>query len=350
MSIVKKVVRTKPKTNEKAKELLEEFLEAKNYGIFSNLSMHRSYSIKPLKDDKKTSSYTIEEIINCNLDMISSEDKFLEFITYCLKKSENDVAISQAIKKTPRVNHYNYDHHVDQIINTLIPFKKTLFEYVARPSFLQSSYKQIPKIFTAIDDQERRIVIFESLINTKTFQNIDSQKEIYNFAQEFLKQPEKFDQYFNRIKKIHENQNVVDNNEINSVVSLGFNIDKLIGANIETELSSETIINNIKRITKNIETQFGTDLEISTTLMDYNSKTKQYQLHIICKEGNAPINSYIFSELINEISRKSNYKEIEDFNNNLSLFMKEQKAIYMNNKLNQSLNSNVQQHPRKNKI
>jgi hypothetical protein len=130
------------------------------------------------KPKESMSRFYVDEILEENLDSIGTKDVFHEFLKKVLNKGEHEVAIYQAIKKTPGHKNYEYNSITSGIINTLKPFKKTLFEYVARPRFLEHNWHRIEELFKTLDGQENRMAIIEAVMQTNTFNNLDTQKSI----------------------------------------------------------------------------------------------------------------------------------------------------------------------------
>lgn len=332
--MVKKTVKAK------TKELFEKFLNEKGYGVYNDGFMSTHYGIRKPKNGEKLSTYYIDDVLDSNLDNIESKDVFHEFLKKTLNQNELEVALYQAIKKTPGHKNYEYNSITSGILNTLKPFKKTLFEYFVRSRFLEHNWKRIDDIFQTLDSQEHRIAIIESVMQTNTFNGLDTQKSIYNLVQKYIKQPEKFDSYFEKINKVNEHQSVIDYIDSLSVVIIGFTEEKLIGANLTTEIAAKTLVESIEKIARNLKTEYKDDLKIINTLMDYNKDTKQHTLNIICPESYVELNKIVFEEIINDISRLSTWNQLREYQDEVkTALIKQCRSFQLHEDLQDNLHS-----------
>lgn len=322
--MVKKTVK------QKTKELFTEFLDKRELGIYNCGFMRTTYDFRKPKQGENRSLYYLDDALEDNLDKFASgrtTDLFFNFITETLQKGEHEVALYQAIKKTPGAKSYDYDTQTDNIIKTLKPYKKTLFEYVARPKFLEHSWKTLDDVFQTLDSQEQRIAVIEAMMQTKTFASLDTQKNIYNIVQKNIRNPSQFDAHFNRISKVENTRTVVDFIDTPALVVIGFTAEKLIGANLNTDMTSEAIVNGIKRIANTLKDRHKNDLNISNVLMDYNTEKKQYSLHVICPKAYEELNKIVFEKMINDVSRLNSWKDLIEYEKEDS--MQIQKMITM---------------------
>jgi hypothetical protein len=331
---------TKKSVSIKLKSLFEDFLLKNQFGVYNDSFMGNTlYVRKPKNDREKISDYYNEDFLNNTLSAVGTPKVFLQFLSEILKKGESDVALQQAIKKTPNPKNYEYEGHVSSILNVLEPYKKVLFNYVSRPNFLEHNFHRLDKIFSIIDDQEHRIAILESMMVTKTFNSLDTQKEIYNLVQNHIRQPEILDKHFSRIKVVDTKESVVDFIETPAIIVIGFSAEKLIGANLNTKISSDTMVSTIPQCSQLLKDKFQQDLNIINTIMDYNKENKQYSLNILCLPDTLGLNKKVFEKMINSISQLNSWEDITEFkkDENLNLFIKECKAEYLHQTLNQSL-------------
>lgn len=343
----------KTKVSDKTKELFLAYLEKKGLGVYNDAFMSSHYVIRPPKSaSEKRSDYYAGDFLDSNLDNTGGTKYFVEFLTEILNKGEHEVALHQAIKKTPGPKNYEYSKHVNTILNTITPYKKTLFEYVARPRFLESGWEKLEDVFKTIDSQEHRKAIFEAMFATKTFTSLDVQKEIYNLVQKYIKYPSVYDEQFKRITKVDEKQNVTDFVSTSAVIIIGFNTEKLIGANLNTEVSSNALIESIKNISNSLKDNHQQDLGIINVMMDYKNGEKQHHLHVICPQDKVELNKIIFDRMINHLSRLNTWDEIKEFNEegNRANFVKQCQSISLHNNLNSSLDAREEKTKLKNKI
>jgi hypothetical protein len=344
--MVKKTVK------EKTKELFEEFLNEKGYGVYNDGFMNRHYNIRIPKPKENMSRYYVDDILDDNLYHIGTQDIFFEFLKKVLNKNEHDVALYQAIKKTPGNKHYDYEKITSSIINKLTPFKKTLFEYVVRPRFLEHNWSRIEDIFKTIDNQENRIAVIEAVMQTNTFKSLDTQKSIYNLVQKHIRNPEKFDSYFDKINKVQPHLSVVDYIDSPSVVIIAFTEEKLVGANLNTEIGSKSLVDGIRKVANNLKKEYKDDLKIINILMDYDTETKQHLLNIICPHSHVELNKLVFEEIINDISRLSTTDELREYQSeSKTAFVKKCKSFQMHEELQDGLDiANDEVQKKKNKL
>ncbi len=143
----KKQVRPPEKISDKTKTLFIEYIGAKGWGVFNDAFMGTHYFMREPKRGENIHDFYYNDILTSNLDNIGIPERFLSFIEDCLKKGEREVALSQAIKKTPGAKNYQYETHVKNIVKTLTPYKSSLFNYVARTKFLENSWNLIEMFF-----------------------------------------------------------------------------------------------------------------------------------------------------------------------------------------------------------
>lgn len=338
---------------EKTKQLFLQYLEDNGYSVESDGYGHRTYSLqKPSSPTKQRNTYFADDYLNANLDNIGQNQRFFIFLHRVLNMGEHEVALYQAIKKTPGPKNPQYDKSVNSIINTIKPFKKTLFDYVARTSFLEHSWRILPEVFKEIDGQIERSTIFELVFNTKTFKSTDTQKEVYGLVNQYIKQPAKYQSYFNRIQKIEENQSLVENIKHYSVVSMEYDLDKLVGANLNRKgIESSEINNSIEKTCLLIQELKDPEMGIQKVLFE-PIKNHRRSFNIICEDNKVNINTEIFENIVNKIARMNSYEEVRDFReeDNLQIFLREEKARFLRDKLNQALNTNDAKQKPKGKI
>lgn len=333
----------------KSVELFKEFSQKNNYGVFNDSFMSIRYSIrKPKTNTEKITDYYFEDLITSGIDKVSNWDKFFEFVKFSLDSGNSEIAISQLIKKTPKVNNYEYDNYVSTVIDFLRPYKKIMFEYVARPILLENSWENLDVVFKVIDDQERRIAIFEAMFQTKAFENIDVQKKIYKLYNSNIKFKEKLSDYFTKIKKLDEQENVFDYIKEERVIVIGYNPEKIGNANLKSELSANGLIEDVKRFSKVLKEK--EDLGISSILFEESKKNNIYKMYIVCNEESVEINKKIFKELFNKISRFETMKETQELYENIDLLIKEVKSECFSEKLEKELSSKQKVSLIKNKI
>jgi hypothetical protein len=337
----KKQVRPPEKISDKTKTLFIEYIGAKGWGVFNDAFMGTHYFMREPKRGENIHDFYYNDILTSNLDNIGIPERFLSFIEDCLKKGEREVALSQAIKKTPGAKNYQYETHVKNIVKTLTPYKSSLFNYVARTKFLENSWNLIENVFLTIDDQPSRVGIIEAMINTKTFNSIDTQKSIYNIVQKHIRNPKIFDKHFSKIEKIDEQQTVVDFINTPSVVMIGFKAEKIMGANLSSEIRKDTLIGQITVISESIYLKYK-DIGIIKTIMSYDSDKKQYCLNVICPKDKVELVSFIYEKMINSISRISLYSDLLDFNKepNLDCFIKKCNSEFLHKTLKKDINEN----------
>lgn len=337
----RKQIKKPEKTSDKTKALFIDYIGAKGWGVFNDAFLGNHYFMREPKKHETIHDFYYNDILTTNLDNIGIPERFLSFIDYCLKQNEPEVALAQAIKKTPGAKNYQYETHVKSIIKTLTPYKNQLFNYVARTKFLENSWNQIENVFLTIDDQTRRVGIIEAMINTKTFNSVDTQKSIYNIVQKHIKNPKLFDKHFSKIEKIDDQQTVIDFINTPSVVMIGFKAEKLMGANLTSEIRKDTLIGQITNISESIHLKNET-LGVIKTIMSYDSDKKQYCLNVICPKNKVELVSFIYEKMINTISRTSLYKDLLDFDKepNLSCFIKNCNSEFLHKTLQKDINEN----------
>ncbi len=179
------------------------------------------------------------------------------------------------------------------------------------------------------------------MINTKTFNSIDTQKSIYNIVQKHIRNPKIFDKHFSKIEKIDEQQTVVDFINTPSVVMIGFKAEKIMGANLSSEIRKDTLIGQITVISESIYLKYK-DIGIIKTIMSYDSDKKQYCLNVICPKDKVELVSFIYEKMINSISRISLYSDLLDFNKepNLDCFIKKCNSEFLHKTLKKDINEN----------
>jgi hypothetical protein len=337
--MVKKTVKAK------TKELFEAFLKDKGYGVYNDGFMSTHYAIRKPKPnvshESNFSNYHVDDLLESNLDSVESKDVFHEFLKRILNQGEHEVALYQAIKKTPSPKNYEYDNIVRGMIDTLSPFKKTLFEYFARPRFLEHNLTKIDRVFKVLDSQEHRVAVIEAVMQTNTFNSLDTQRAIYNIVQAHIKVPAKFDSYFEKITKVQEHQSVVDYVDSPSVVIIGFTEEKLIGANLNTEMAAKTLVDGIGKIANILKKEYKDDLKIINVLMDYDKDSKQHTLNVICPQSHVALNKLVFEEIINDVSRLSTWNELNAYRDETkTAFIKKCKSFQMHEELYDNLNTN----------
>lgn len=331
--MVKKTVKAK------TKELFQEFMKKNGYGVYNHGFTHSHYAIRQPKKNEKIHDYYVDDLLDTNIDNISNTSVFFNFMKEVLNQGEHEVGLYQAIKKTPGVKNYSYDIHVSAILNALQPYKKTLFEYVTRPKFLENSWRSIEHVFETLDSQEHRVAIIEAMMQTKTFSALDTQKNIYNIVQKHIKNPSQFESQFNRINKVKESQSVIDYIDTPSIVVIGFTAEKLIGANLNTEINSSGLVEYIRNTSNNFKERHQEDLHIINTFMDYNKETKQYTLNIICPQTCVELNKVVFEKMINDLSRLNKWQDIGEYNQEDSIrqIIRECRIIHLQETLENTL-------------
>lgn len=329
---------------EKTKELFISYLKENNVWVFNDSFLGKHLTIRPPKNtNDKLNDYYINDILATNFSGISNSSSFLKFISYLLQKNEHSLAIQQSIKKTNNYKNYNHHEDISKIIKILTPYKKTLFEFSCRNSFLNNHLNTLPSIFSILDSQEYRIGLLEAIFNTTAFNNLDNQKMIYNLVQTNIKNPKKFDNKFSKIKILNNFETVVDFIETPSIIVIGYNAEKLIGANLLTKISSDNLLSFIPQFASILRTKHTEELKIINTIVDYNKEKKQYYLNIICKQETLELNKVIFENFLNTISRFSIWQEITDFlsEEKINLFLKTCKSDYLQQTLQKSLSIDI---------
>lgn len=321
----------------KSLELFKEFAQKNNYGVFNDAFLSIRYKIRTPKPSEKLSDFYMQDLIEAGADKISNLKPFFQYIKYCLDSNNSDVALAQIIKKNYRHTSYEYDSYVSDVIGLLEPYKKTLFEYVCRPAFLEHSWNKLGTVFETIDDQERRIAIFEAMVNTKIFQNLDTQKSVYQLFTTHIKSKNDLNKYFTKIKKINEEENILDSIEDYSCIVVSYDCEKIANANLNGELKSSEIVGSINRLAQEIKAI--KELGIKSVLTEVDSKIIQ-KMNIVCDKSSVDLNKRIFSELFNVVSRFKTRKEITGFSEDLIFFVKEKTAEVLSEKLSAGLTEN----------
>lgn len=291
----------KKSTKLKSLELFSEFTEKNNYGIYNDSFMSTSYTIREPKAGEKRSVYYFEDFLGASLDKVRNTKKFFDFIKYALDKGELEVAVHQAIKKTPSAKSYDYNGSVRDILKSLQPYKEAFFQYVARPKFLENSSDVMSYILSNIYDQEHRIAVFEAMFQTKEFNNINTQKTIYRLFNENIRDKSKLEKYFNKIEKIKEEDSIVSSTEITSVVMIGISTVKLANANLLSSLSGKDIAQTIKKIVEEVMPK-EKELGISKVIWSANN-TEYFVINIFCPPEKAEFNRMLTEEMINTVAR-----------------------------------------------
>ena len=333
----------------KVKEEFEKFLAKNEYGIYTDPYFRNSYSIRKNKPTEKIQTYYIDDVLSSNLESILTPNVIFQFISEQLQVNNGEIALFQCIRKSPPPSASDYNKHITSILKTLNPYKKQLIKYVSRNTFLENSWGMIAETFNIIDDIEKRTAIIEVMTTTKKFRDLDVQKNIYNLVQVSFKNPQYFDKYFDRIKKIEPNTSVLDFVSTPGIIIFGFSSDKLIGANLNTKINSFQITSQIESIPLLIKEKFNTDLNIISSNL---TKVKnEFQLHIICPQELVPLNRFVFEEFINKIIKFNSVDELNNFKTNeLDLFIKESKIKYLYNSMQDNMATNIELKVKKNKI
>lgn len=316
----------------KSLEVFKEFAKKHNYGVFNDAFMSTIYRIRSPKSSEKISDYSFQDLIEAGADKIDNLKPFFQYIKYCLDNNHSDVALAQIIKKNYRSTSCQYDSYVNSAIEVLKPYKKTLFEYVSRPSFLEHSWKKLENVFETLDDQERKTAIFEAMINTKSFQNVDVQKAVYQLFINHIKSKGFLEKYFTKIQSIEEQDNILDSIQEYTCLSISYNPEKIANANLNGELQASELIGSIKFYAKSIAEM--KELEIESILMEEdNSKVGIKKMNIVCNPSTSALNKRVFDELFNVVSRFKDRKEVNNFGSQLSFFVKEKTAEFLSDKL-----------------
>ncbi len=323
----------------KSVEIFKEFAQKNGYGVFNDAFTSIRYTIRKPKAGEKGGQFYLQDMIEAGPDKISNINQFFHFLKYCLHNNHSDVALAQIIKKTPKGSSYEYDSYVSDALSVLKPYKKTLFEYVARTAFLENSWHRLNTIFEVIDDQERKTAIFESMINTKTFQNVDTQKSIYQLLNTHIKVKENLLKHFTKILKVDENENVFEAIKENAALTFEYNPEKIANANLNGELTALMLVNNIKSYASIIKKM--DELGIQTILIEEENKKYPHKMHIICDKEMASVNKRIFDELFNTVARFKTREQSEEFNQNIGLFVKEKQAQVLRENLQSTLSDGI---------
>jgi hypothetical protein len=323
----------------KSIEAFKEFAKKNSFGVFNDAFMSIRYTIRKPKPNEKGGEFYLQDMIEAGPDKISNMNQFFQFIKYCLHNNYSDVALAQIIKKNPRSSSYEYSTYVSDALSVLKPYKKTLFEYVARTTFLENSWHRLDTIFEVIDDQERKTAIFESMINTKTFQTVDTQKSIYQLLNNHIKVKENLLKHFTKISKVDENENVFEAIKENAALTFEYNPEKIANANLSGELTALMLVNNIKSYASIIKRM--DELGIQTILIEEENKKYPHKMHIICEKSMAQVNKRIFDDLFNIVARFKTREQSEDFNKNIGLFVKEKQAEVLREKLQSTLSDGI---------
>ncbi len=323
----------------KTESLFKEFLENNNYGIYSDSFMGIRYTIRKPKSSEKISLYYLEDLVSGSYTDLGSEEKFFDFIEYAFKKNKGDIALNQLIKKTPRVNSYDYSSFLTKVIQTLIPHNKELFEYVSRSKFLETSWGLIGDLAKHLTE-EQTISLVEQTFTTKTFNNIETQKKLYAFVKNEIRDNEDLLKEFNKIKIIEETENVLDKASTPGAVLLEFNLQKLAGANIDSNLSIHQTVNNIETSLRDMADKNGVDLGLIDLTMKKSKFELDYKVIILCDKDKVELNKIVFEKLINTVVDFKEYKEYGLFSKEIETFYKECKTEYQFKDLNQNLIKN----------
>ncbi len=332
----------------KTKELFQAYLDKNEYEIKNEGFTNQYFVIRKPKIGEGRSTFYIDDLLDGGSSNIKSKDIFFNFLKELLTTNEKDVVLYQLIKKIPKEDEYNYEKDFERIINFLESYQDLLFEFMARPRFLEKSWKQLDKILPIIKSEEHKIGIIEALTQSNTFKSLDTQKEVYKLIQKYISNPSALDKHFDKINKVGDNQSVIDYVDTPSVVILGFTEERLIGINLNTEMESKTLIHHIKTTSELIQQEHSNDLKIINILMGYNKDNKQHTLNIICPKSHVELNKLVFEEVINTICRLNTNSEVFDYKNEPKTgIIQKCKAFQLHNELQGEIVNHVHENGKK---
>jgi len=297
----------------KTKELFQNFLDKNGYKIDNEGFTDQYFVIKKPKDGEGRSTYYMEDLLDGNIRNIRTKHIFFNFIEELLSTNEKDVALYQLIKKTPKLDAFEYNKDFNSIVDFLKPHQDLFFKYMARTRFLEKYWGELDKVLPLFKSEDHKIGVIETLTQTNTFKSLDTQKEVYQLIQKHIKNPSILDKYFNKINKIGDNQSVIDHVDTLSVVVLGFTEERLIGVNLNTEMEAKDLIRHIKSVSEKVAEQHSDDLKIVNTIMAYNKDTKQHTLNILCSQSHVELNKLVFEDVINAICRFNDNSEVYEY-------------------------------------
>lgn len=322
----------------KCEVLFTQYLKDNDLFVYCIDSRPKQYFIKKIAHHDTSPRYYQESILDQDMNSLGENHNFFSFLNEMLIKGEEDIVLYQAIKKTPKSKKGNYYIHINEIVNSLKSSEKILFKYISRANFLEHSWNVISKIFQLINKDEYKNKIIKSLSKTKAFRDAHVQSSVYDSIKDLVDDISNFQHYFDKVKNTKKEQSVVDHIDIPSAVLLRFTNAKLMGVNLNTQLTPDIILNKISNIGKILKQTYKNDLEIINIFLSYEPSDKYHTLSIICPQSYTELNQIIFEKIINDFSQMTNTTDIEKYyDSSFGMLVKECKAYQLQKHLKEEL-------------
>jgi hypothetical protein len=344
----------KKKITIRTKELFLDYLKNNNYYIeYDYKSKIKSenggdymlsgvmYSILPLDGSNTQYDYLVDNLLEAGINEVYTDIEFLNFLKEVLNNGEGEVALQQAIKKTPRSKKGYYNFYVNNIIESISASEDVLFNYINRQSFLEHSWKVIDDVFPILNNDEYKKTILNTLTKIQDFVEVNTQKSIYKSVHSYLKDPSQFDTLFTKIHKPIKNRSVVDAIDTSSIIILKFTEEKLLSVNMDNTTEIEDILKNINSVINDLKKKHNEDLQIIKAFLDYDFPSRQNHLNIICPPSYVELNKVLFEKIINDFSQMNNIDEIRNYRTtSLDMSIAEAKAYILHKDLDSEMKNN----------
>lgn len=331
-------------------DILTKYLKEYNYIIKTESIFSSRLSIQSPKPNENLSLYYVEDYVDSTVDKILKLEKFFDFISYCYKNNKPEIGFQQLVKKTPKNNSYEYEDYVEKVITYLsVNSKEEVFKFLNRPKFLERSYTSIVQAHNDLT-QKQRVELIEKMFLTKTFNNVETQKFLFNYVKNNIDPNSELLKEFYKIQEVKNSDSIVDNISQYSTLVFNLNSEKIAGISLDSKFDVDTVFNNILKNVMSLKENKQNEYGIVDILFKKENNTNNHSIVLLANNENLGLNKILIEKLVNKTANIKNYLEFSDFRKNFDSFLKEVETEYFYNNLKNDLNNNKKEETKRLKI
>lgn len=229
---MKKIIK-KNLYSQKSLTLFLEYLEDSHLYIYQEpINFYFRVNKKIDNNQLEINQQAVSNILNTHIDNIRNEDQFLNFFKFCFLRNEPDIALEQAIIKTPIKSNFLFFSYIEKIVLSIKENQEILLRYLNRTTFLNNTWRFIDLYLSHLDNHEDKLKIIKKISKTNAFRIPNNQKDIYNSAKDYIDNYQDLLSYFTHLMEIKEDESIVNSIEYPHTIIIKFTPQKLLNANL----------------------------------------------------------------------------------------------------------------------
>lgn len=254
------------KSSKRLKERFSDFLDKSGLFLKTSVYSHDVECVRRKPTDGRASDFLIDRLLEQRLSGRSGEEHLLRFAKKELASEDgkND-AVKLLLAIEPRSKN-DYSDATTKIMETLKPYGREYFEYVARGSFISRRFDLVEKAFEGLRNQEHMEALMERCIASRQFATMNGKATMLRVLNSKIRNKKKFRDAF----EVFYGNEIRIETKFYEVIEARFDLADLIGAT-EGRLSKSDMIKAFGGLSHALSTEgkpFGID---GVTWKDYDS-------------------------------------------------------------------------------